>query len=273
MESKSGGSRVGACIVLAVLALIAQIACGFIYTLLFTLSSLLTFLPDFLVYVLAYAFYPLVLGILCVPLVHFLPWAADCSERICPTRKGLRYICIVIYDVLCVISNVLPCILGRASFSFYYLLPLIYAAVFLYIKSSVPHVPSSSSVKEPSIDEKVSAAVDELKKLCPASCWDIISIPVLESVKKDANDMISFFKNNPTVTPTAWTISALFTECGDQLSSGRHHFYRGELNRTGIEIRKVYNFLGEELVRRQIADQDYVDSDKRIVSNNIRDVG
>ena len=137
MEPKTTGSRVGACIVLAVLALIAQIVCGFVYTLLFTLSSLLTFLPDFLVYVLAFAFYPLVLGILSVPLMYFLPWAADCSERICPTRKGLRYVCIVIYDVLCVISNVLPCALGRASFSFYYLLPLIYAAVFLHIKSSL----------------------------------------------------------------------------------------------------------------------------------------
>ena len=136
-KPKNGGSRVGACIALAVLALVAQIACGFVYTLLFTLSSLLTFLPDFLVYVLAFAFYPLVLGILFVPLMHFLPWAADCSERICPTRKGLRYVCIVIYDVLCVISNVLPCILGRTSFSFYYLLPLIYAFVFLNIKSSL----------------------------------------------------------------------------------------------------------------------------------------
>lgn len=64
MEEKSGGSRIGACIVLAVLALIAQIACGFVYALMFTLSGLLTYLPDFLVYVLAFAFYPFVLAAL-----------------------------------------------------------------------------------------------------------------------------------------------------------------------------------------------------------------
>ena len=137
MESKSGGSRIGACIVLAVLALVAQIACGFVYSLLFILSSLLTFLPEFLVYVLAFAFYPLVLGILFVPLMHFLPWAADCAERICPTRRGLRYNFVVAYDIICVISNVMPCIMGDASFSFHYLLPLLYAFIFWQIKKGV----------------------------------------------------------------------------------------------------------------------------------------
>lgn len=271
--SNTTGSRLGACITLAVLALVAQIACGFVYTLLFTLSSLLTFLPEFLVYVLAFAFYPLVLGILYVPLAFFLPWAADCSERICSTRHGLRYNFIIIYDITCVILNIIPCILGNASFSFYYLLPLLYAFVFLRIKSSVHHVPTSSSFKKPTVDERISASLKELEALYPSSCWNIISGPVLESTKKDPDNLNTFFENHPAVTPLAWTISALFTECGDQLSSGKHHFYRGELNRTGIEIRNVYNFLGEELVRRQIAGQDYVDNDKAIVSKNIREVG
>lgn len=137
MEEKSGGSRIGACIVLAVLALIAQTACGFVYSLLFALSAFLTFLPDFLVYVLAFAFYPVVLAILFFPLSRFLPWAADCSERICPTRKGLRYTIIIIYDIICVISNMLPWIMGDGSFRFMYLLPLLYAFVFWQIKSGL----------------------------------------------------------------------------------------------------------------------------------------
>ena len=141
MEQKSGGSRIGACIVLAVLALIAQMACGFVYSLLFTLSFFLTYLPDFLVYVLAFAFYPLVLALLFFPLSKFLPWASDCAERICPTRKGRRYAVLIAYDIICVISNMLPWIIGDKPFRFAYLLPLLYAFVFWQIKSSLPETP------------------------------------------------------------------------------------------------------------------------------------
>lgn len=137
MEEKSGGSRIGACIVLAVLALIAQIACGLVYSLLFTLSGLLTFLPEFLVYVLAFAFYPFVLGLLFLPLYSFLPWAADCAERICPTRRGLRYTIIIAYDIICVISNLMPWIMGDRPFRFMYLLPLLYAFIFWNIKAGL----------------------------------------------------------------------------------------------------------------------------------------
>lgn len=137
MENKSGGSRIGACIVLAVLALIAQIACGFVYALLFAISGFLTYLPDFLVYVLAFAFYPLVLAILFFPLSWFLPWAADCAERICPTRRGYRYTAIIIYDILCVFSNIAPWLAGESSFRFSYLLPLLYAFVFYKVKYAI----------------------------------------------------------------------------------------------------------------------------------------
>ncbi len=272
MEQKSSGSRIGACIALAVLALIAQLACAFIYSLLFTLSAILTFLPEFLVYVLAFAFYPAVLAILFLPLSQFLPWASDCAERICPTRNGLRYTVVIIYDILCVITNTLPCIIGDNSFRFSYLLPLLYAFVFWQIRSNVPKAPVTSSKKISNV-KKVESAVNELKSLFPSDCWDIVSNPVLESVHKDSAGLDTFFMNNPSVSPIAWTISAIFTECGDKLSSGHYHIYRGQLNATGIEIRRIYSFLGDELIRRKIADQDYVDNDKQIVSHNILDVG
>ena len=43
---KQGGSRIGACICLAVLALLSQFVCTLIYLVLFSIPSLLSFLPE-----------------------------------------------------------------------------------------------------------------------------------------------------------------------------------------------------------------------------------
>lgn len=273
MEEKSGGSRIGACLALIALTFVAELACGIIYQILFLLFGLIGQLPEFLVWIIAFAFYPIVLSAIYYPAAKFLPWAAECAERICPTRKGLRYSCLVTVNLIFFAINASAWFILKSKFKITDLFPLLYAFIYWHIKVSLPETPVPSHGKKSSSEDNIRVAIAELKRLNPSDCWDIITKPVIESVHKDPDKVNIFFINNPSVSPMAWTISNLFTECGDQLSTGKYHFYRGELNRTGIELQSLYNFLGDELVKRQIASQDYVDNDKRIIRKNIREVG
>jgi hypothetical protein len=134
---KSGGSRIGACLALVALTSIAQLVCGIIYLILFDLFGLIGHLPEFLVWVLAFAFYPLVLFAIYYPAAKFLPWAAECAERICPTRKGLRYVCYFVFESVCFLINVFSWIFLKSAFQITELFPLLYAFVFYCILKSI----------------------------------------------------------------------------------------------------------------------------------------
>lgn len=138
MEPKTTGSRVGACLSLIALVIVAQLACGIIYELLFLLFGLLSRLPEFLIWVLAFAFYPVVLFAIYFPVSQFLPWAAECAERICPTRIGLRYICCYFFEIVCFVINLISWVFLKEPFKIEGLFPLLYAFTFRCILKSLP---------------------------------------------------------------------------------------------------------------------------------------
>lgn len=134
---KPGGSRIGACICLAVLALLSQFVCSLIYLVILSIPALLSFLPDLLLDILTFALYPVFYVVTLIPVLSFLPWASDCTERICPSRHGLRYSVLIGFNLFSVAVNGLACLLGLSSFRLAYFFPLVYAFSFSLIRSSL----------------------------------------------------------------------------------------------------------------------------------------
>ena len=130
---KQGGSRIGACICLAVLALLSQFVCSLIYLVILSIPALLSFLLD----ILTFALYPVFYVVTLIPVLSFLPWASDCTERICPSRHGLRYSVLIGFNLFSVAVNGLACLLGLSSFRLAYFFPLVYAFSFSLIRSSL----------------------------------------------------------------------------------------------------------------------------------------
>lgn len=130
---KQGGSRIGACICLAVLALLSQFVCSLIYLVILSIPALLSFLLD----ILTFALYPVFYVVTLIPIISFLPWASDCAERICPSRHGLRYSVLIGFNLFSVAVNGLACLLGLSSFRLAYFFPLVYAFSFSLIRSSL----------------------------------------------------------------------------------------------------------------------------------------
>ncbi len=134
MEQKSSGSRIGACLSLVFLTGIAKLAFSAIYAAIFTLLEFLRFLPNFVRTALVYAFYPGVLVLIFVSASSLLRWASQCSERICATRKGLRYTILMVFELLCFLVNILSFFMGISEFHFSYLFSLLYAFIFFSLR-------------------------------------------------------------------------------------------------------------------------------------------
>lgn len=119
---------------------------------------------------------------------------------------------------------------------------------------------------------QVTAAFDELEDACPSSVWNSLRQQSLSIFEKDPKHTVEYFSDRSHV-PSEWVIISTFNECGDRLESGRYHIYRGELSLEGREYLKVYRSLEDQLLKRNLATQEWLDKTRGVLMSNVESVG
>lgn len=123
------GKRIGAWITLIALTIVSAFVAAVINTFLSLIVDWTGTLPTFIASVVFYLYRPMLLVGILVPTMFLINWAANCSESICPTKKGGRYIFFIIWYALVFILNMISLFVGT-KFEAGMLLPLIYLWAF-----------------------------------------------------------------------------------------------------------------------------------------------
>lgn len=129
MMDNNFGKRIGAWITLIALTIVSAFVAAVINTFLSLIVDWTGTLPTFIASVVFHLYWPMLLVGIFVPTMFLINWAANCSESICPTKKGSRYIFFIIWYALVFILNMISLFVGT-KFEAGMLLPLIYLWAF-----------------------------------------------------------------------------------------------------------------------------------------------
>lgn len=72
-----------------------------------------------------------ILSVFFFVLVKGIKLIIDCSEAICPSRRGIRYLVYSIFNIVVTVIAIFLCIIGSRDFDVSYIFSLIFAVVFL----------------------------------------------------------------------------------------------------------------------------------------------
>jgi hypothetical protein len=132
MNEKNGfGKRFASWITLCVLTFISIVISSIIYVALSFIVELTKELPNFIATVIFYCYWPILFFSQIIPIFKLVHWASDCSESICPSKKGGRYLSFVIYDIILFLLHILRIFRG-GEFEASILLNLVFALAFWY---------------------------------------------------------------------------------------------------------------------------------------------
>jgi hypothetical protein len=130
----------------------------------------------------------------------------------------------------------------------------------------------SSKVEKRLLDEL--ACIDQ--KYANFFSFNIIKDILIKAIKKDPQKIMDFIDSfNGERTIEEWVHSQVGNIVGNYLESGNYHVYRGLLDMTGQDLLKVYDKSCDYLLEMKAKDIDskYIEEQKRVLRNNIKNVG
>ena len=122
-------NRIGAWITLITLTLVSIVVVSIIYSILSLIVDQTGTLPTFIASVIFYLYWPILIMCIFLPALKLINWASDCSESICPTRKGNRYKFFIVWYLIVFVLNIISLLLGT-TFTPRMLFPIIYLLAF-----------------------------------------------------------------------------------------------------------------------------------------------
>ena len=129
--------------------------------------------------------------------------------------------------------------------------------------------------KELSTDTEIKQALEILEEATSkfGSAFVLVQQQIEKELRSNSKVFLETIKKGRTVQ--LYVYSMITNEVGDMLESGEFHMYRGVLNpmKGGNTLLKIYDYYIDELITLNDITQEYADDQKKILRNNINDVG